>query len=217
MDDFDRLRAIRRSNLDGEGYGQNYERPDLDELKEKEPPLVDPIMIKAAVCGFLIYFLIFFVLIHPLEKIQYKMAYYGSYCITISTGSSTQRMYVDGNVMKVGEAYYEVSADGTFYVYSQIAPDKWVKRIDYEQSVGGEDWLGDILNKYNYDRNYLKWQYFEMEEGKKPLGMTDVTTQVIFGRCKVTGKVQASFGFTATVKITIDQFGMVDLTLPEVV
>ena len=126
MDDFDRLRAIRRSNLDGEGYGQNYERPDLDELKEKEPPLVDPIMIKAAVCGFLIYFLIFFVLIHPLEKIQYKMAYYGSYCITISTGSSTQRMYVDG-------------------------------------------------------------------------------------------KVQASFGFTATVKITIDQFGMVDLTLPEVV
>ena len=215
MDDFERLRAIRRSNLESEGYEQNYEKPDLDSLREQEQPFIDPIMIKAAVSGFLIYVLIFLVLINPLDKIKYKMAYYGSYCITISTGGSTERIYVDGNVMTIGEAYYEVDEYGRIYVYSQNSAGEWVKRRDYEHS-GGDDWLNVVLNKHNYDRNFLKWQYFEMDSDKKPLGLSDVTAQVIFGRYNIEGKAEVGYGLTTKVKITISQFGKVDLTLPEV-
>jgi hypothetical protein len=176
--------------------------------------------IGAILFGLFIIILLYSIIVHPIDKILIKMALIDNYVITTTVAGNTQKVYVDGNIIRVNDTYYEVAKDAV-YVYRKNAAGEWTKKVDsLSNSDADTSWVKDVLDKKNYKRNILPWKPMEYTGSEDILGMDNVTTQVILGKCAIEGEIERRGVFGGRqiffVTIQIHKFGLVHLKLPKV-
>lgn len=176
--------------------------------------------IGAILFGLFIIILLYSIIVHPIDKILIKMALIDNYVITTTVAGNTQKVYVDGNIIRVNDTYYEVAKDAV-YVYRKNAAGEWTKKVDsLSNSDADTSWVKDVLDKKNYKRNLLPWKPMEYTGSEDILGMDNVTTQVILGKCAIEGEIERRGVFGGRqiffVTIQIHKFGLVHLKLPKV-
>ena len=213
MDELEAMKILRNeaAKSEEETIADDRKQRQLEELKS---------FIGAILLGLLIITLLYSVIVHPIDKILIKMALIDNYVITTTVAGKTERVYVDGNIIRVNDTYYEVAKDAV-YVYRKNAAGEWTKKLDsLSNSDADTSWVKDALNKKNYKRNLLPWKPMKYTGSEDILGLDNVTTRVILGKCAIEGEIEGRgiFGerqiYLATIQI--HKFGLVHLKLPKV-
>lgn len=213
MDELEAMKILRNEipKSEEETVANDRNRRQLEELKT---------IIGVALLGLFIIILLYSIIVHPIDKILIKMALVDNYVITTTVAGSTQTVYVDGNVIRVNDTYYEVAKDAV-YVYRKNAAGEWTKKLEsLSNSDADTSWVKDVLDKKNYKRNILPWKPMEYTGSEDILGLDNVRTRVILGKCAIEGKIEGRgiFGerqiYLATIQI--HKFGLVHLKLPKV-
>ena len=102
MDELEALRILR-----GE---KSPETEMAEEIREKKKcgPLPAGVLLIFIILGFLLQFVVaFYANTHPLDRILFKMALMKNYTVTMTVGTKSVAMQVDGNVMYYNDRYYE--------------------------------------------------------------------------------------------------------------
>ncbi len=216
MDESEALKILRQEPTTDAEQTDGEKKHTKEEMNKSEKEL----SISAALIGLFILVFIYNVLVHPIDKINIKMALTNSYAITTVVQGRTTTVLVDGNVVYANEKYYE-TVDDKIYVYEKNLYGNWEKRRINSYGLDAEtSWVAELLDKENYKRNILFWKPMEYTGNTQILGMENVRTRVLFGKCTISGTVEGNGMFGTTVQyyttIQIDQFGLVNLSLPEI-
>ena len=175
------------------------------------------ISVKAAAAGFVLLLLIYAFVVNPMDKLLLKMAITNNYSITISTNGKESKTLVDGNVVFTGGRYYEIVGDER-YIYVKNGLGKWVKKKDTLYTGDGNSDpgnLGELLDKKNYKRSILFWKPLEYKKDTNAMELENITMRYFSGRGEIVGEYKTDF-WIYPVTIEIKDFGMVEITLPEV-
>lgn len=214
MDELEALRILR-----GEKSPETEMAEEISE-KKKRGPLPAGVLLIFIILGFLLQFVVaFYANTHPLDRILLKMALMKNYTVTMTVGTKSVAMQVDGNVMYYNDRYYETVGEDIYeyYVYEN---GKWARRkLSSNAVTGGVDssLIETILDKENYQMKLFNIGEFKLQDNLHPNDIHDISTTVAFGQLNCSGKIfiQQYFGMiTETVYIRISDFGKNKLELP---
>lgn len=209
MDELDALKLLRGDNAPKEENDQV-----LKEVIKKQS--TSKLYVAGALCGLLLFVILFGFVMHPIDHLALKFLVFDNYTITIKSGGTTQKLYVDGDVVFDGTTYYTQEEDGSIYAYRQDSYGIWRKFPETTSSSADTSWLARVISKDNYTREFFPWMPMKMNIGI--LGLENVHTQVTLGGCIITSQTRVGNGFTywwSYTTITIGEFGFVNLNLPE--
>ena len=191
---------------------------DSDKFKKKFSKALPYVM--RAICIFLILYLIYNIVVHPIDKFKAKLFVFDSYVITTRVQGSDvfSKVQVDGNIIFAGGVYYELTDYG-IYSYKKSENGQWRR---YKASGLGiytdTSWVKAILDKSNYDRELLFWKPLEYKGTDSILDLSNVRVQVLFDKCIISGLMEIDFGIVSSdryVTIEIGEFGWGNLRLPK--
>lgn len=216
MDESEALKILRQERVTDDGQTSGEKKCTKEEMNKSEREL----SISAALLGLFILVFLYNVLVHPIDKINLKMALTDSYAITTVVQGRTTTVLVDDNVIYANDKYYE-TVDNKIYVYEKNLYGNWEKRSVNSYGLDAEtSWITELLDRENYKRNILFWKPMEYTGSTRILGMENVRTRVLFGKCTISGTVEGKGIFGTTVEyyttIEIDRFGLVKLKTPEI-
>ena len=185
------------------------------------------IIVISIICGLLLLLVIFYLAIHPIDRLKLYFALNDNFAISTTVSSSTtfssenkillyEKTQIDGNIMYDGNKYYEIDGE-RIYEYNRYG-DMWSKS-PYYQNVDDTDIsiFEDLLNKDNYERSFLPWAAMKY---KKPFmdNLEDVNMRMYINRFVITGIIKENNGLYTQyfyVTIEIKEFGLIDLELPK--
>lgn len=212
MDELDALKLLKGEKpTAAEESGESKSQPQKSDIYT---------YLKAAVIGFLLLTALYYIILHPVDRLAIKFALNDSYVINTEAktwvsfvpGSTIE---VDGNIIRQGDTYYEIGEE-TSYVYRKGTDEKWYRNIYYPEQDDSLIFIAeDLIDRSNYTRGFFPWS--PMEYNKPFEELENVTVQVTAGKCIISGTTDKFNGlYNETVYVTIEiKFGFVNLELPE--
>lgn len=215
MDELEALRILR-----GEKSPETEMAEEISE-KKKRGPLPAGVLLIFIILGFLLQFVVaFYANTHPLDRILLKMALTENYTVTMTVGTKSVAMQVDGNVMYYNDRYYETVGED-IYEYYVYANGKWARRkLSSNSTTGGVDssLIETILDKENYQMKLFNIGEFKLQENLHPNDIHHITTAVYFGQLYCSGRAYVQYNYVQQqeiiVEIKIGDFGKNKLELP---
>lgn len=193
-----------------------------DEREQKKRAFLSDIRIYliGAACGLLLLSIFYFIL-HPIDRLKLCFALNDNYAITTTVKDGFKKIghievLVDGNILYSGGKYYEINEDQS-YVYRQNN-GKWYRHPYYQNDDSVDvSWVEDLLDKDNYERSFFPWAPMKYTEHFDD-DLENVRMQMLLGRFIISGEILRSNGIyykSFPTTIEIDNFGLVNLELPE--
>ena len=215
MDELEALRILR-----GEKSPETEMAEEISE-KKKRGPLPAGVLLIFIILGFLLQFVVaFYANTHPLDRILLKMALMKNYTVTMTVGTKSVAMQVDGNVMYYNDRYYE-TVGNNIYEYYVYENGKWARRrLSSNTVTGGVDssLIETILDKENYQMKLFNIGEFKLQENLHPNDIHHITTAVYFGQLYCSGRAYVQYDYflqeQIIVEIKIGDFGKNKLELP---
>ena len=173
-----------------------------------------------AICIVLILYLIYNIVVHPIDRLKAKIVVFDSYVITtrVQGSNAYTTVQVDGNLIYADGVYYELT-DHEIYSYIKAENGQWYRYIAWNLSNNVDtSWVRAILDKSNYNKEQLFWKPLEYNGDQNILDLSNVRVQVLFHKCIISGVMDIDLGIINSqryVTIEIGEFGWVKLKLPE--
>ena len=153
MDRFDRINNIREQQPIPDGEMPSSQDKEAKARSYAPFPKIVAIILIAALILTVIY-----ALLHPIDKINLNFYLFDNCTIQVvstkySTGFAkpeTKDVLIDGNLIKVGDDYYEIDGD-MIYTYVKIEEDTWQRRPVEELTKHLES-ANKLLDKNSYKR-----------------------------------------------------------------
>ena len=205
MDKFDRINNMQDRQL----YEAPSSQENIDRVRNN-PPLPK---IVSVILIIVLILTVIYASLHPIDKILVKFFLFRSCTIEIDVattlvGYETKKVLIDGNLIMVGNDYYEVDGN-TVYKYVKTGKSTW-KRIPADESWVENEELGNaLLDKSNYKRvkgELFTWR-LKNSIAETIDGFSSITLQRYGGNIAIVGTykgVEIAFGFTLFGRTRID-------------
>lgn len=207
MDELDALKLLR-----GDTKTVSEEAGEPKEERRREVW----IYVLAAVAGFILLTGLYYMIMHPIDRARLKLAIYDSYTITTTANGRSQTIEVDGEAMFFGGQYYEIDGEDV-YGFRQDEDGVWHRQKEYYPPDSTDNaWLVEVMTPQNYEREFFPWK--PMEFKGSILELENVRTQVLMGKCIISGERRVFNGLFDSiyyVTIEIGAFGLTRVELPE--
>ena len=210
MDELEAMRILKKEV----GLSEDNDR----HAKKLYIPREVRIFIIAAVSGFLLLTALYYVIVHPVDRLAIKLMLNDNSRITttvVGSGTrSTNHILVDGNLMQDNKIYYEIGETQS-YKYTQGNDGRWYRQI-YRPKDDGSFIVAQLFNKDNYVQEL--WPWAAMKYKGNFMDLDDVRISVTASGCTITGKTKVSNGFfsdTVYVTVKLHQFGWINIDLPK--
>lgn len=97
-----------------------------------------------------------YIFMHPINKIKIKFFLFRNCTIEVSAtnyfGYASEKVLIDGNLIKAGNAYYEIDGD-TVYKYEKIGKNTWRRAPADEEFLDDDnEFASTLLDRGNYKR-----------------------------------------------------------------
>ena len=209
MDRFDRINNIREQQPIPE-----YEMPSSQDKVAKArnyvpfPKIVAIILIAALILTAI------YALLHPIDKINLKFFLFGNCTIQVVTTSfgeyETKDVLIDGNLIKVGDEYYEIDGD-MIYTYVKIEDNIWQRRPADEELTKHLEAGNKLLDKNSYKRvkgKLFAWR-LKNSVAETISGLSSITLERDGGKIAIVG-----YGYGEKISLRFTRFGKTEIDPP---
>ena len=212
MDRFDRINNIREQQPIPDG-----EMPSSQDKTAKArnytpfPKIVSILLIVALILT------VVYSLLHPIYKINLKFSLFDNCTIqVVSTKFSTsfktpktKDILIDGNLIKIGDEYYEIDGD-MIYTYVKIEEDTWQRR-PVEELTEHLEAANKLLDKNSYKRvkgKIFTWR-LKNSVAETIKGLSSITLERDGGKIAIVGN-----GYGEQIALRFMKFGKTKIDPP---
>ena len=208
MDRFDRMNNIWEQQPIPSG-----EMPSSQEKEAKArsyapfPKIVSIILIAALILT------VIYALLHPIDKINLKFFLFDNCTIQVVTTSfgkyKTKDVHIDGNLIKVGDDYYEIDGD-MVYTYVKIEEDTWQRR-PVEELTSHLEFANKLLDKSSYKKvkgKLFAWR-LKNSVAETIRGLSSITLERDGGKIAIMG-----YGYGEKISLRFTRFGKTEINPP---
>jgi hypothetical protein len=212
MDRFDRINNIREQQPI-----PDYEMPSSQDKVAKArnyapfPKIVAIILIAALILT------IIYALLHPIDKINLKLFLFDNCTIQVVTTSfgeyeeyETKDVLIDGNLIKVGDEYYEIDGD-MVYTYVKIEEDTWQRRPTDEKLTKHLEYANKLLDKNSYKKvkgKLFAWR-LKNSVAETISELSSITLEKDGGKIAIMGN-----GYGEKISLRFTRFGKTEIDPP---
>ena len=208
MDRFDRINNIREQQPIPNGEMPSSQDNTAKARSYAPFPKIVAIILIAALALTVIY-----ALLHPIDKINLKFFLFGNCTIQVVTTSfgeyETRDVHIDGNLIKVGDDYYEIDGD-MIYTYVKIEEDTWQRR-PVEELTSHLESANKLLDKSSYKKvkgKLFAWR-LKNSVAETISGLSSITLERDGGKIAIMG-----YGYGEKISLRFTRFGKAEIDPP---
>ena len=208
MDRFDRMNNIWEQQPIPDG-----EMPSSQDKEAKArsyapfPKIVSIILIAALILT------VIYALLHPIDKINLKFFLFDNCTLQVVTTSfgkyKTKDVRIDGNLIKVGDDYYEIDGD-MVYTYVKIEEDTWQRR-PVEELTSHLESANKLLDKSSYKKvkgKLFAWR-LKNSVAETISELSSITLERDGGKIAIMG-----YGYGEKISLRFTRFGKTEINPP---
>lgn len=208
MDRFDRINNIREQQPIPDGEMPSSQDKEAKTRSYAPFPKIVAIILIAALILTVIY-----ALIHPIDKINLKFFLFDNCTVQVVTTSfgeyKTKDVHIDGNLIKVGDDYYEIDGD-MVYTYVKIEEDTWQRR-PVEELTSHLESANKLLDKSSYKKvkgNLFAWR-LKNSVAETISELSSITLEKDGGKIAIMG-----YGYGEKISLRFTRFGKTEINPP---
>ena len=208
MDRFDRINNIREQQPIPDGEMPSSQDKEAKARSYAPFPKIVAIILIAALILTVIY-----ALIHPIDKINLKFFLFDNCTVQVVTTSfgeyKTKDVHIDGNLIKVGDDYYEIDGD-MVYTYVKIEEDTWQRR-PVEELTSHLESANKLLDKSSYKKvkgKLFAWR-LKNSVAETISELSSITLEKDGGKIAIMG-----YGYGEKISLRFTRFGKTEINPP---
>ena len=208
MDRFDRINNIREQQPIPNGEMPSSQDKEAKARSYAPFPKIVAIILIAALILTVIY-----ALIHPIDKINLKFFLFDNCTVQVVTTSfgeyKTKDVHIDGNLIKVGDDYYEIDGD-MVYTYVKIEEDTWQRR-PVEELTSHLESANKLLDKSSYKKvkgKLFAWR-LKNSVAETISELSSITLEKDGGKIAIMG-----YGYGEKISLRFTRFGKTEIDPP---
>jgi hypothetical protein len=209
MDRFDRMNNIwERQPIPGGEMPSSQDKEAKARSYAPFPKIVSIILIAALILT------VIYALLHPIDKINLKFFLFDNCTIEVVTTSFkeyyTKELRIDGNLINIGNDYYEVDGD-MVYTYVKIEEDTWQRRPADEEWAEDLRYVNILLDKNSYKRvkgRLFAWR-LKNSVAETIRGLSSITLERDGGKIAIMG-----YGYGEKISLRFTRFGKTEIDPP---
>lgn len=208
MDRFDRINNIREQQPIPDGEMPSSQDKEAKARSYAPFPKIVAIILIAALILTAIY-----ALIHPIDKINLKFFLFDNCTVQVVTTSfgeyKTKDVHIDGNLIKVGDDYYEIDGD-MVYTYVKIEEDTWQRR-PVEELTSHLESANKLLDKSSYKKVKGKLFAWRLKNSVSETisELSSITLEKDGGKIAIMG-----YGYGEKISLRFTRFGKTEINPP---
>lgn len=208
MDRFDRINNIREQQPIPDGEMPSSQDKEAKARSYAPFPKIVAIILIAALILTAIY-----ALIHPIDKINLKFFLFDNCTVQVVTTSfgeyKTKDVHIDGNLILVGDDYYEIDGD-MVYTYVKIEEDTWQRR-PVEELTSHLESANKLLDKSSYKKvkgKLFAWR-LKNSVAETISELSSITLEKDGGKIAIMG-----YGYGEKISLRFTRFGKTEINPP---
>lgn len=207
-DRFDRINNIREQEPIQVGEMPSSQDNEVKARSYDPFPKIVAIILIAALILTAIY-----ALLHPIDKINLKFFLFDNCTVQVVTTSfgeyKTKDVHIDGNLIKVGDDYYEIDGD-KIYTYVKIEEDTWQRR-PVEELTSHLESANKLLDKSSYKKvkgKLFAWR-LKNSVAETIRELSSITLERDGGKIAIMG-----YGYGEKISLRFTRFGKTEIDPP---
>ena len=208
MDRFDRMNNIWEQQPIPSGEMPSSQDKEAKARSYAPFPKIVAIILIAALILTAIY-----ALLHPIDKINLKFFLFDNCTVQVVTTSfgkyKTKDVHIDGNLIKVGDDYYEIDGD-MVYTYVKIEEDTWQRR-PVEELTSHLESANKLLDKSSYKKvkgKLFAWR-LKNSVAETISELSSITLERDGGKIAIMG-----YGYGEKISLRFTRFGKTEIDPP---
>ena len=207
-DRFDRINNIREQEPIQVGEMPSSQDHEVKARSYDPFPKIVAIILIAALILTAIY-----ALLHPIDKINLNFFLFDNCTVQVVTTSfgeyNTKDVHIDGNLIKVGDDYYEIDGD-KIYTYVKIEEDTWQRR-PVEELTSHLESANKLLDKSSYKKvkgKLFAWR-LKNSVAETISELSSITLEKDGGKIAIMGN-----GYGEKISLRFTRFGKTEIDPP---
>lgn len=208
MDRFERINNIREQQpIPGGEMPSSQDKTAKARSYAPFPKIVSIILIAALILT------VIYALLHPIDKINLKFFLFDNCTVQVVITSfgehKTKDVQIDGNLIKVGDDYYEIDGD-MVYTYVKIEEDTWQRR-PVEELTSHLESANKLLDKNSYKKvkgKLFAWR-LKNSVAETISELSSITLEKDGGKTAIMG-----YGYGEKISLRFTRFGKTEIDPP---